>query len=192
MSTIIDLESIAAGNVEDAGGSIRSRSNVNLATFNIFLDHPFLGVGPGQTNQYTSDYGNEIGTFYRAIDQTRRAHNMFLEELADTGLLGFTLFMSIALITMYQVFKVRRYWNMRQRPDIGYMASGFFLAILAYMATAMFLHLSYVRYYWFLLAFAAAFVQVYRPQAWEDAMVAPAVVQPAETSISIPIDALNV
>jgi len=178
MSTIVDLESIAEGNIEEAGGSIRSRSNVNLATFNIFLDHPLLGVGPGQTNQYTSEYGNEIGTFYRAVDQTRRAHNMFLEELADTGLLGFILFMGIALITMYQVLKIRHYWIMKRRPDIGYMAAGFFLAILAYMATAMFLHLSYVRYYWFLLAFAAAFVQIYRPQAWEAATVTPAVVQP--------------
>jgi hypothetical protein len=180
MSTIVDLESIATGNVEDAGGSIRSRSNVNLATFNIFLDHPLLGVGPGQTNQYTSQYGNEIGTHYRAIDQTRRAHNMFLEELADTGLLGFILFMSIALIPMYQALKIRQYWNRERRPDIGYMAAGFSLAILAYMATAMFLHLSYVRYYWFLLAFAAAFVQVYRPQAWEDSTVTPVIVQPLE------------
>jgi O-antigen ligase len=168
ISTIVDLESIAEGNVQEAGGSIRSRSNVNLATFNIFLDNPLLGVGPGQTNEYTSAYGNEIGTFYRAIDSTRRAHNMFLEELADTGALGFTLFMSIALITMYQVWKVRQYGIEKQRPEITYTAAGFFLAILAYMATAMFLHLSYVRYYWFLLAFAAAFVQVYRTQAQED------------------------
>lgn len=173
ISTVVDLESIFTGNVDEAGGSIRSRSNVNLATFNIFLDHPLLGTGPGQTNQYTSAYGNEIGTFYRAIDNTRRAHNMFLEELADTGVIGFALFMSIALITMYQVWMVRQYGMMKQRPEIIYTASAFFLAILAYMATAMFLHLSYVRYYWFLLAFAAAFVQVYRAQAQEDETGAP-------------------
>ncbi|NCF66279.1 MAG: hypothetical protein GWP61_09900 [Chloroflexi bacterium] len=168
ISTVVDLESIAQGNVEEAGGSIRSRSNVNLATFNIFLDYPLLGVGPGQTNQYTSSYGNEIGTFYRALDNTRRAHNMFLEELADTGAIGFTLFVGIALITMYQVWRVRQYGKIKRRPEITYTAAGFFLAILAYMVTAMFLHLSYVRYYWFLLAFAAAFVQVYRTQAKED------------------------
>ncbi len=168
ISTVVDLESIAEGNVQDAGGSIRSRSNVNLATFNIFLDNPLLGVGPGQTNEYTSAYGNEIGTFYRAIDSTRRAHNMFLEELADTGALGFTLFISIIVITMYQVWRVRQYGIAKQQPQIIYTASAFFMAIMAYLATAMFLHLSYVRYYWFLLAFAAAFVQVYRTQAQED------------------------
>lgn len=174
MSTVVDLESIAEGNVQDAGGSIRSRSNVNLATFNIFLDHPLLGTGPGQTNQYTSAYGNEIGTYYRAIDSTRRAHNMFLEELSDTGVIGFVLFMSMPVITMYQVWKVRQYAIVKQRQALSYTAAGFFLAIMAYMATAMFLHLSYVRYYWFLLAFAAAFVQVYRRQAQEDEGGAPA------------------
>ncbi|MDX1415149.1 MAG: O-antigen ligase family protein [Candidatus Promineifilaceae bacterium] len=168
ISTVVDLESIVEGNTQEAGGSIRSRSNVNLATFNIFLDHPLLGTGPGQTNQFTSQYGNEIGTYYRAIDSTRRAHNMFLEELADTGVFGFVLFMSIALITMFQVWKVRQYGQLIQRPDISYTAAGFFMAIIAYMATAMFLHLSYVRYYWFLLAFAGAFVQVYRAQAIVD------------------------
>lgn len=168
ISTIVDLESIAEGDVQEAGGSIRSRSNVNLATFSIFLDNPLLGVGPGQTNQYTSEYGNEIGTFYRSLDSTRRAHNMFLEELSDTGLMGFVLFLSIVLITMYQVWKLWQYWRVKKRPDIAYTAAGFFLAIVAYLATSMFLHLSYVRYYWFLLAFAAAFVQVYSMQEQQD------------------------
>jgi len=168
ISTIVDLESIAEGDVQEAGGSIRSRSNVNLATFNIFLDNPLLGVGPGQTNQYTSEYGNEIGTFYRSLDSTRRAHNMYLEELSDNGLTGFLLFMSIVLITMYQVWKLWRYWAVKKHPDIAYSAAGFFLAMVAYLATAMFLHLSYVRYYWFLLAFAAAFVQVYSLQEQQE------------------------
>lgn len=174
ISTVVDLEAVAEGNVDQAGGSIRSRSNVNLATFNIFLDHPLLGVGPGQTNEYTSEYGNEIGTFYRALDSTRRAHNMFLEELSDTGLIGFLLFMSIVLITMYQVWKLWCYYMARKQPEVAYTAAGFFLGMLAYLATAMFLHLSYVRYYWFLLAFSAAFVMIYQPEPEEDDVLLPA------------------
>ena len=44
ISTVVDLEAIAAGETEGASGSIVSRSNVNLATFNIFVDHPLVGV----------------------------------------------------------------------------------------------------------------------------------------------------
>ena len=164
ISTIADLETIRSGNVAEATSSFRSRSNVSLATFNIFLDNPLLGVGPGQTNQYTTQYGNEVGTYYRSIERTRRAHNMYLEELADTGIIGFALFISIPLITMYQLWHARHYWSSRRRPDIAYTAAGFFLAIVAYLATAFFLHLSYVRYYWFILAFAAAFIRIYNMQ----------------------------
>lgn len=168
LSTIADLETIRAGNVAEATSSFRSRSNVTLATFNIFLDHPLLGVGPGQTNQYTTEYGNEVGTYYRSIERTRRAHNMYLEELADTGVIGFVLFISIPLITMYQLWQVRHYWSSRRRPDVAYTAAGFFLALVAYLATAFFLHLSYVRYYWFILAFAAAFIRIYTMQEQTD------------------------
>jgi hypothetical protein len=93
---------------------------------------------------------------------------MYLEELADTGVIGFVLFISIPLITMYQLWQARHYWSSRQRPDVAYTAAGFFLALVAYLATAFFLHLSYVRYYWFILAFAAAFIRIYNVQEQTD------------------------
>ena len=161
ISTVLDIGAVFTGDVGAAGGSIKSRSNVNTATFNIFIDHPILGVGPGQTNLYTTEYGNEIGTYYRAITTTRRAHNMYLEELADTGFVGFSVFMSIVLYTIFQLWKQWIYWKRRQRMDIAYTAAGFFLGLLGFLATGLFLHLSYVRYYWFLLAFAGAFIYIY-------------------------------
>ena len=41
--------------------SMRGRATENLAALNIFLDHPMLGVGPGQTQMYTAKYGDEEG-----------------------------------------------------------------------------------------------------------------------------------
>jgi hypothetical protein len=159
ISTITDLVALVSGDVVNAGGSVRGRATVNLATLDIFLDHPILGVGPGQTSLYTTQYGNEIG--FRTLEGNRRAHNMYLEELADTGILGFACFMSIVLITMYQLVQVRRRW-MHRRPDFAYTAASFLIAIITYLTTAVFLHLSYVRYYWLLLALAGAAVLVYR------------------------------
>ena len=159
ISTVADLAELASGDIADTGSSVRGRATENLASLNIFLDHPVLGVGPGQTNLYTTQYGNELGI--KMLEGTRRAHNMYLEELSDTGILGFTIFMSIVLFTMYQLVKVRRRWA-RSRPDIAFTASGFLLAIIAYLSTAVFLHLSYVRYYWLLLALAGATVHIFR------------------------------
>ena len=157
ISTVAELGELVTGGANQTSGSVQGRATENLASLNIFLDHPILGVGPGQTNLYTAEYGNEIGL--RLLQGTRRGHNMYLEELADTGLLGFVIFMGIVLYTMYELAQVRRRLA-ASRPDIAYTAAGFLLAIIAYLATAIFLHLSYIRYYWLLLALAGAAIQV--------------------------------
>ncbi len=158
ISTAAQVTDLATGNAEDASGSVRGRATVNLAAFYIFVDHPLLGVGPGQTSNYMMEYGNEIG--FRRLEGERRAHNMYLEELADTGLIGFTLFMSILGLTLFELAQARRRW-MLSRPDIGYLLAGLLVAIIAYMSTAVFLHLSYVRYYWVILALSGAAVQIF-------------------------------
>ena len=163
-SSVFDVMKLASGNFAEAGSSVRGRATVNRAAILIFVDHPILGVGPGQTNLYTTEYGNDGG--FRALDGTRRAHNMYLEELADTGLVGFCCFMAIVLITLRQLLVVRREceWN---RPEFAHTAAGLALAIVAYLFTGLFLHLSYVRYYWLLLALGAAAVQIFRSEAKE-------------------------
>ncbi|HSL32690.1 MAG TPA: hypothetical protein VK871_03515, partial [Candidatus Limnocylindrales bacterium] len=42
------------------------------------------------------------------------------------------------------------------RPDLAAMAAGFMLALVGYLASGLFLHLSYARYYWLVLALAGA------------------------------------
>ncbi len=165
ISTVDQVGDVATGNAAAAGGSIRGRATVNLAAYHIFLDYPLLGVGPGQTRYYTMEYGNQDG--FRVLTTDRRAHNMYLEELADTGIIGFAGFISIVLFTMYQLWQVRRRWA-RTRPDIAYTAAGFLLAIIGYLSTAAFLHLSYVRYYWLLLALAGVAVQIFNSMTEAD------------------------
>ena len=42
------------------------------------------------------------------------------------------------------------------------MSTGFFLALSAYLTTGLFLHLSYARYYWLILALSGATAYVVR------------------------------
>jgi len=151
------LSSVASSRISDADGAVRGRATVNLAALNIFLDHPLLGVGPGQTNLYTEEYSARHA--FRRIVGTRRAHNMYLEELADTGILGFALFMTIVLITLFRLARLRRRYS-QSHSSSAHIAVGLFLAIVAYLFTAMFLHLSYVRFYWLLLALGGAAINV--------------------------------
>jgi O-antigen ligase len=178
LSTVSGVEDVATGNAQEADGSIRGRATVALATFNIFLDHPILGVGPGQTKKFTQDYGNEVG--FRRLETERKAHNMYLETLADTGIIGFTVFMAIVLTTMYELDKIRRRWAATNR-EVSYTAAAFLLAIFTYLATAVFLHLSYIRFYYLLLGLAGAAIEIYRERPENDQAAAAAAGEGTET-----------
>jgi hypothetical protein len=164
ITSISSVSALAAGEEKEADSSMRGRATENLAALKIFLDRPLLGAGPGQAKTYITAYGNESG--FKKLDGPRRAHSMYLEELADTGLIGFVSFIAIALVTAQQLARVRRYWAQR-RADYDFIATGFLLALVAYLASATFLHLSYQRYYWLLLAMAGAASEILRPPAGE-------------------------
>lgn len=152
-ASVVDVAALFGDNVDEADGAIRGRATVNLVGIQIMLQNPILGVGPGQSPLYTRKIGNEIG--FRYLETDRRLHNMYLEEAADTGLVGLTVFLSIVGVTLKQLNDARLKWR-EKRPEYYYIAVGLILAIFAYLAMAVFLHLSYVRYYWFLLALAGA------------------------------------
>jgi O-antigen ligase len=146
-----------------ADGAIVGRATSNLAALNAFLDHPVVGVGPGQYfRRYSQDYGNDLGL--RHFDSQRRAHNLYLETAADLGIIGFSAFMAVIGATLLPLWRLRRRLRAK-RPDLANIAASFFLSVTAYLYTGVFLHLSYERYFWLLLALAAVAAAVIRDDA---------------------------
>lgn len=156
--SVVEVFSLFSGDVEEADGAIRGRATVNLVGFEIIKDHPLLGVGPGQSPLYARTIGNEIG--YRWLTTDRRLHNMYLEEGADTGLIGLGVFMAIIAAKVSDLNRLRSKWRSTS-GEYYYTILSIILAIFTYLVTAVFLHLSYVRYYWFLLALAGAAIYIY-------------------------------
>jgi hypothetical protein len=169
---IIRLDSLAgvgallSSQEGDADGAIVGRATSNLAALNAFLDHPIVGVGPGQYfRRYSQDYGNDLGL--RHFDSQRRAHNLYFETAADLGIIGFSAFMAVIGATLLPLWRLRRRLRIK-RPDLANIAASFFLSVLAYLYTGVFLHLSYERYFWLLLALAAVAAAVIRDDAGPD------------------------
>jgi O-antigen ligase len=90
---------------------------------------------------------------------------MYLEIAADTGIVGLVAFLAIVAVTLAQLWRVARAWAALGREDLVVLAQAFLLALLAYLASAAFLQLSYQRYFWFLLALANATVWMLRREA---------------------------
>ena len=160
-TSLAGLTEVEAGSRGNADTSLRGRATEMLAALRIFLDHPLLGVGPGQTPLYIAEYGNRDG--FRRLQGNWRGHNLYLEELADTGLIGFAGLAAILAFTLHQLWRVRQGASIT--PDAAELATGLLLAVLAYLFTAMFLHLSYQRYFWLLMTVAGIGIRVLRPES---------------------------
>lgn len=135
----------------------RGRTTETLAAMHAFLDHPLLGVGPGQyVHHYSVRYQLDPNIGMRYIPEPRRAHNLYAEMAAEVGMLGLLTFLSMPMVLLVMLWRRRRAAVAAYRPDLANLSTAFWLAILAYLGTGVFLHLAFERYYWLLLALSAA------------------------------------
>ena len=118
----------------------------------VFKDHPIIGVGPGMFMYEMVAYSKIIGL--RNITTTREAHSLYPGIAAESGVLGLIAIMGVLLYSLYRLAKARNYWLKRNQINMANLCTGFFLAIISYMTTGIFLHMSYIRYFWLMIALA--------------------------------------
>jgi hypothetical protein len=148
LSSVSSVLSVASGQqaASELEGPVRSRLTENLAALRVSLDYPLVGVGPGMFRHYYHQYA-EGGL--RVLSENRQAHNLYLGLAAEHGWLGLGLFVAVLVVTLVDLARAR---GREGRAD---MATAFVLAIVAYLTTGVFLQLSYVRYFWLMMALAA-------------------------------------
>jgi O-antigen ligase len=82
--------------------TVQSRLATSEAGFNMFLDHPLLGVGFGCSVIAWPLYAPQ-GLYTRGALVT---HNTFIQALSETGLLGFVPFVGLIAVGLYQMRKL--------------------------------------------------------------------------------------
>ena len=143
----------ATGEDSSPDGAIRGRITEMWAAAKVYGDHPIVGVGPGMFKYYSRQYSLDIGL--RNLMGNREAHSLYLGLAAETGTLGLVTFLGMLAVTIHELMRVRSR-SRGTRPDLENLASSFVLVMLAYLSTGIFLHLSYMRYFWMMFALAAA------------------------------------
>ena len=154
------------GGLRSADGSVRGRATEMLVALYVFLDHPILGVGPGMIGYEMEEYSKTIAI--RNLTTNREAHSLYLDEASETGILGFVTLMAIFLYSLYRLAIARTYWLERNRTDFANLCTGFFLAIISYMTTGIFLHIAYIRFLWLIMALAAVVSEFRAPDLADD------------------------
>ena len=77
-------------------GAIRGRATEMLAALAVFIDHPFLGVGPGQYVPFYSErYQMLDEVSFRHLPRPREAHNLYFSIGAELGAAGLVVFFLI-------------------------------------------------------------------------------------------------
>jgi O-antigen ligase len=162
MNTIRGVKGLIAKDAAvEPDGATRGRLTEMLASLYVFFDYPILGVGPSQyKNIYSVKYMRNSEIAFRRLTSRRRAHCLYTELAAETGIVGLIIFLAIVFSIMYKLWKMERHLAVN-RPDLSKMAASLLLSILVYLGTAVFLHLAYQRYYWLLLGLAGAGIQIF-------------------------------
>ncbi len=177
VTTILKIQGLFASDVSwdlKPDGAIKGRATEMLAAALVFVDHPVIGVGPGMARYYTQEYGNPLGI--RTLKSTRETHSLYLGVAAENGALGLISFLAVLFVTLNGLFLARKRW-LEKRPELANMATAYMLAIISYMATGLFLHMSYIRFFYLMLALAGAVTYVAKTTEGAGPM-APAVAGP--------------
>jgi len=151
----VALQTIGVGPVglRNADGASRGRMTEMKAAGMLFLDHPVMGAGPGLAPHYYQEYASLVGGKVRA--DTRRTHNLYLQLAAETGLVGLAAFALVVVMTFSGLDRARRLLETTDRQLWG-VVCGLELALIVSLASSLFLHAAYIRYFWLLIGLSAA------------------------------------
>lgn len=119
--------------------------------FKIFLDHPVIGVGYGSFSEYFRS--SEIGKEHAVVDPATQVrippHSLWLESLSETGLIGFSLYLSLLLLIFESLVKaLRKVCGKKDRLYLTGLLAGFLGLNLASVFYSFNL-----EFFWFYLIF---------------------------------------
>jgi len=153
--------------VRAAAQSVEMRPILAMVAWNMFLDRPLTGCGFGQYADRHVDYlADRSSGLLLEKARTYSQHNLFLSLLAETGLVGFALFLLLLILWTRDAWRV---WRSRSAPlGARQIALLFFVLLANYAVIAMFHEVSLipmVNMFFFFLAGITAGLRAYGSRA---------------------------
>ena len=146
-----------------ADSSVDKRWLLLQAGWQMFTDHPLLGVGAGNFGPHYPTYANLVGWSghdYTPLGVKQYPHNLYLETAVETGMLGLLLFLSAAGIAVATLKRSRQILLARGERGHAALVTAIMIALAAFLVSSLFLHSGFQRYMWLLLGFAVAAVRL--------------------------------
>jgi O-antigen ligase len=132
--------------------SIARRLSYTGIAWKSFKEHPILGTGPGS---FPEVYAHS-GTPYKYVseDYRRAAHNVYLEILVGTGILGLASFLIILLASLKDIFRARKRLILKGPKNLLSLFDAYLLSFISLLVFFYMISLLYNKYLWMMIAMA--------------------------------------
>jgi O-antigen ligase len=139
--------------ISSRDASTRNRMSYQVLGMRLFLQRPVTGIGLGNFgNAYDRSEFRWLNEQTETGQRSREAHNMYLEILVGTGLMGMLPFMSLLYFTIRDFIRTCR--NLLPNSSLKFMSQGLLAGFGAFLAASLFLSEQYEKYFWLLIALA--------------------------------------
>ncbi|MBN1564070.1 MAG: O-antigen ligase family protein [Anaerolineae bacterium] len=148
--TWIEHLSTISSSIEDNTDTVKLRSELWRSALNMWADNPVAGVGIGQFKVELESYAViELKEQYYALG----AHNMYLQILAETGMVGLFFFVSILLSALLALFRASRSANREMRE----LATIWLIVFIVLLSGGITKHDHYEKLIWLCVGVASYF-----------------------------------
>jgi O-antigen ligase len=139
------------------GGS--GRTDIWTVATRIAKQRPIAGTGLNNFTHVEGNYVREPGALTRVdliVDRPRYVHNMYLELLAETGVVGLSLFLLFAGCCLRAGWLAGRRFEARGQPAAAILARSVLVATIGMLGASIFLSTQADLRLWFLFALGPA------------------------------------
>ncbi|HEY0738371.1 MAG TPA: O-antigen ligase family protein, partial [Herpetosiphonaceae bacterium] len=154
-------------NPEDQGvqseASYEMRSIQLGIAFDMFTDHPIVGVGAWNFTQLYPEYVNERGS--AIAEGFGPPHNYYLEIAAEHGVIGLITILGVLVLAFVRLRTAQRLFGLLGETRLSELAVALQIALVGYLISAAFLHGLYSRFLWLQVSLAVAFALIAMSEA---------------------------
>jgi O-antigen ligase len=155
---------------ESDGGA--GRSDIWRVGWRMVEAEPLTGVGAGNFSISSVHYLLEPGAIVRdeyIVDTPKVAHNMYLEILAELGVVGLALFLGILAYALYCALAAIRRFTASGDKQMEYVSRALFVALIGLLVSDFFGSRQFSKQLWLLMSIAPALLAIARTAAEADA-----------------------
>jgi O-antigen ligase len=150
----------------NAGGD--GRTELWLVAWRMSEDRPLAGVGianfPFESHNYVREPGN-LNFVRLIVDEPLVAHNVYLQQLAETGIVGLALLLSVIAACLTAALRAARRFDALGDDALATLARASVVAMVGFLVASTFISDSTDRRLWIVLALGPALLGLARRQA---------------------------